>query len=447
MSHKGKESLMESEFKAKLNRMGVSLDRSYHPLNYYKDLYFEKSNAKNKITRNNTPFYNEQIMNKKRQRPSDKKNKKDKKKFYDEINEEQDEEEINDITNTKGIKTIKLIESTGKKNPSKKEKEKTVEEKNNILRKNNIKNNNDKLSSRKKEKKEIISHNYNLRSKPEKILDEKNIIKFGAQNDKYNKNNNRNNKINIKNAKSPQKDYILNVNENLNESQEKPTIINKKKILLKRQNDIINNEKESMDEQYNPVEDKNNMNIDNNINQDDMEQNPINSESSSFVSNTTSRFSRFSNFTFMSLSRIGSNIVSLKNSIMNKFRRNAYLFPLVILILFGIVFFLNEKYEHFERNNVIIIFSIIMGLIILFNIIKCLKSLHNYKKMAKADIKKLYEKYNINRENMGELLINEFIRERIEENGLNEETYMKYVFPYLVKYLKKDGLYLEKQKI
>ena len=202
-----------------------------------------------------------------------------------------------------------------------------------------------------------------------------------------------------------------------------------------------------MDEQYNPVEDKNNMNIDNNINQDDMEQNPINSESSSFVSNTTSRFSRFSNFTFMSLSRIGSNIVSLKNSIMNKFRRNAYLFPLVILILFGIVFFLNEKYEHFERNNIIIIFSIIMGLIILFNIIKCLKSLHNYKKMAKADIKKLYEKYNINRENMGELLINEFIRERIEENGLNEETYMKYVFPYLVKYLKKDGLYLEKQKI
>ena len=146
MSHKGKESLMESEFKAKLNRMGVSLDRSYHPLNYYKDLYFEKSNAKNKITRNNTPFYNEQIMNKKRQRLKDKKNKKDKKKFYDEINEEQDEEEINDITNTKGIKTIKLIESTGKKNPSKKEKEKTDEEKNNNKRKNNIKKNNDKIS-------------------------------------------------------------------------------------------------------------------------------------------------------------------------------------------------------------------------------------------------------------------------------------------------------------
>ena len=99
MSHKGKESLMESEFKAKLNRMGVSLDRSYHPLNYYKDLYFEKSNAKNKITRNNTPFYNEQIMNKKRQRSSDKKNKKDKKKFYDEIGENIEEIELNAMLN------------------------------------------------------------------------------------------------------------------------------------------------------------------------------------------------------------------------------------------------------------------------------------------------------------------------------------------------------------
>ena len=431
------------DFKSKLNRMGVSLDRTDHPLNYYKEMYFEKSNAKNKVTRDNTSFYNEKIINKKRQRSSGKKNNQIKNLDFDDISEEQGEDDFDTKQNTKGIKTTRLIESKNKRKPQKKEeiKEEEINTDKVILRSNAKKN------KEKNQKNEYLGRSYNLRSRPETQFDEKNIIKFGAQNDKYNKNNNRNNKINIKNAKSPQKDYILNVNENLNESQEKPTIINKKKILLKRQNDIINNEKESMDEQYNPVEDKNNMNIDNNINQDDMEQNPINSETSSFVSNTTSRFSRFSNFTFMSLSRIGSNIVSLKNSIMNKFRRNAYLFPLVILILFGIVFFLNEKYEHFERNNIIIIFSIIMGLIILFNIIKCLKSLHNYKKMAKADIKKLYEKYNINRENMGELLINGFIRERIEENGLNEETYMKYVFPYLVKYLKKDGLYLEKQKI
>jgi len=448
MSHKGKESLMESEFKAKLNRMGVSLDRSYHPLNYYKDLYFEKSNAKNKITRNNTPFYNEQIMNKKRQRSSDKKNKKDKKKFYDEINEEQDEEEINDITNTKGIKTIKLIESTGKKNPSKKEKEKTVEEKNNILRKNNIKNNNDKLSSRKKEKKEIISHNYNLRSKPEKILDEKNIIKFGAQNDINNKNI-------LLNKEITQKDYYLQVNENNNinnETDEKPTIISKKKVLLKRQNAIINNEKE--EDLYNDVDNKNipiySYNNESEIDNNNLTQ-EINSETSSLYSNTQSRFSRWSNYTLMSFSKFGDNIISMKNCVMNKFRRNAYLFPLVILIFFGIVFFLNEKYENFERNNIIIIFSVIMGLIILFNLIKYFRQFHKFKKIAKNDkneLIKLFECLNINKEQIGNksILINKFIEERIKKNDISEDTYMKYVFPYLVKYLKKEGFYLEKQK-
>ena len=448
MSHKGKESLMESEFKAKLNRMGVSLDRSYHPLNYYKDLYFEKSNAKNKITRNNTPFYNEQIMNKKRQRSSDKKNKKDKKKFYDEINEEQDEEEINDITNTKGIKTIKLIESTGKKNPSKKEKEKTVEEKNNILRKNNIKNNNDKLSSRKKEKKEIISHNYNLRSKPEKIFDEKNIIKFGAQNDINNKNI-------LLNKEITQKDYYLQVNENNNinnETDEKPTIISKKKVLLKRQNAIINNEKEK--DLYNDVDNKNipiySYNNESEIDNNNLTQ-EINSETSSLYSNTQSRFSRWSNYTLMSFSKFGDNIISMKNCVMNIFRRNAYLFPLVILIFFGIVFFLNEKYENFERNNIIIIFSVIMGLIILFNLIKYFRQFHKFKKIAKNDkneLIKLFESLNINKEQIGNksILINKFIEERIKKNDISEDTYMKYVFPYLVKYLKKEGFYLEKQK-
>ena len=449
MSHKGKESLMESEFKAKLNRMGVSLDRSYHPLNYYKDLYFEKSNAKNKITRNNTPFYNEQIMNKKRQRSSNKKNKKDKKLFYDEINEEQNEEEINELIDSKGIKTIKLIESTRKKNPSKKENEKTAGEKNILLRKNNnIKNNKDKLSSRKKEKKEIICHNYNLRSKPEKIFDEKNIIKFGAQNDINNDNN-------LLNKEIVQKDYYLQVNENNNinnETEEKPTIISKKKVLLKRQNAIINNEKE--EDLYNDVDNKNipiySYNNESEIDNNDLTQ-EINSETSSLYSNTQSRFSRWSNYTLMSFSKFGDNIISMKNCVMNKFRRNAYLFPLVILILFGIVFFLNEKFENFERNNIIIIFSVIMGLIILFNLIKYFRQLHKFKKIAKNDkneLIKLFESLNINKEQIGNksILINKFIEERIKKNEISEDTYMKYVFPYLVKYLKKEGFYLEKQK-
>jgi hypothetical protein len=76
MSYREKDYLTESDFKVKLVKMGYSLDRADHPKNYYKNMYFEKSNAKNKITRDNTPFYQEdlsQIINKKRQRSSSKK--------------------------------------------------------------------------------------------------------------------------------------------------------------------------------------------------------------------------------------------------------------------------------------------------------------------------------------------------------------------------------------
>ena len=136
---------------------------------------------------------------------------------------------------------------------------------------------------------------------------------------------------------------------------------------------------------------------------------------------------------------------------MNKFKKYAYLLPLVILILFGIVYFFNEKYENFDRMNIIIIFSILMGLIILFNFYLYLKELQKYKSMAKKDKEKLMAKLNdmnIRRENIGNniILLNQFIEERTNEHGISYEKYMKYVFPYLVKYLKKDGFYLEKQK-
>ena len=77
--------------------------------------------------------------------------------------------------------------------------------------------------------------------------------------------------------------------------------------------------------------------------------------------------------------------------------------------------------------------------------------MHNCKKIAKNDkneLIKLFESLNIRKEEMGirTILINNFIEERIKNNNISEEVYMKYVFPYLVKYLKKEGFYLEKQK-
>ena len=93
-----------------------------------------------------------------------------------------------------------------------------------------------------------------------------------------------------------------------------------------------------------------------------------------------------------------------------------------------------------------------MGLIILFYLFLYIKELRKYKKIAKEDRKKLielFEKLNIRKEDIGNntILLNNFINERIEQNNqINEETYMRYVFPYLVKYLKRDGYILEIQK-
>lgn len=443
MSYQGIETLSKSELKAKLNKMGMSLDRNDHPKNYYKKLYLEKSNAKNKVTRDNTPFYQEQIIiNKKRQRTSSKKSKPYQKIDFNAINEEEDEEEYIPYNYSRGIKTTRLIESKKKIKPQKKEE---IYEEKRYLRSSN------KL----KPESEIIKHDYNLRSTSKHDAnyninnsEEKNIIKFGAQSDD---NNNINNKKNNIPKKSPQKAYYLRVRQNINEPEEKPILIEKKKKLLNRLNEIKDEEIPSKLDQYRSVEDGNIITYDNNNNNEisTKEQNAIISETSSYNSNATSRFSRFTNYTFMSFSRLGNNIVNAKNCVMNKFRRNAYLFPLIILIVFGIVFFLNERYQNYDRNNIIIIFSIIMGIIILFNLIMYFKRLHNFKKIAKSDKKELmnlFEALNINKENMGDntILLNKFIEERIKISGLGEETYFKYVFPYLIKYLKKDGFYLEK---
>lgn len=142
--------------------------------------------------------------------------------------------------------------------------------------------------------------------------------------------------------------------------------------------------------------------------------------------------------------RFSSKIVGIKNSIMNKFKNKVYLWPLILLILFGIVYFLNNTYERFENTHIIIVFSILMGLLVIYNLIRYLITKRNYKKMAKADRKALLvllKENNITHEELANnmMLISNFINTRIEEHKIDEAEYMKYVFKYLKKYLKKDG--------
>ena len=68
MSFQEIENLSKTDLKNKLSQMGMSLDRIDHPRDYYAQLYLEKSNAKNKVTRGNTPFYKNKILRGKRER-------------------------------------------------------------------------------------------------------------------------------------------------------------------------------------------------------------------------------------------------------------------------------------------------------------------------------------------------------------------------------------------
>ena len=111
MSHKEIRNLSKGDIKYKLSQMGMSFDRTNYPKEYYVQLYLDKSNAKNKVTRDNTPFYKEKIINRKRERiKSSRMLKKDQNK-EDNFNSDDDddpnyeeeeyeeEEEINDISN------------------------------------------------------------------------------------------------------------------------------------------------------------------------------------------------------------------------------------------------------------------------------------------------------------------------------------------------------------
>ena len=491
MSNQEIKGLSLSALKMKLSNMGMSLDRMDHPKHYYEKLYLEKSNAKNKVTRNDTPFYHEHIINRKRERTSDKKKKIIKQQISEENSLEEENENIiyspkrkNAKSQNKkkedsdsGIKVTRLIMSKHKNN------KRNLRGNNKINIDENLENTMNQRSKRNilKNKKMKLDDDFiyyndgikNLKSKSKSKSRKKNF-----QKNKTKKNQTKKERIAEKKEEKDKHVIKNNINENKNDSKFKEkNIINPefpKEEIINIENNIINNDninsnifrtsnkKNPEKDYYLNIEEKNIQKENNNMEIEQPEQTfnekniqntaefNKNQDDTSNYSVSSSRFSRFTNFSLISFRKIGANIINMKNSIMNKFKRNIYLFPLLLLILFGIVFFLNEKYENFERTNIIIIFSILMGLIVLFNIFKYIKEIRNYRKIAKEDKQKLmelFEKMNIKKEDIGDnvILLNQFFNERMEENQIGWEEYMKYVFPYLTKYLKKDGYFLQKQ--
>lgn len=494
MSNQEIKGLSLSALKMKLSNMGMSLDRIDHPKHYYEKLYLEKSNAKNKVTRNDTPFYHENIINRKRERTSDKKKKIIKQQISEENSLEEENENIIYSSKRKnaksqnkkkeyldsGIKVTRLIMSKHKN------KKRHLRGNNKINIDENLENTMNQRTKRniltnKKMKldDDFIYYNdgiKNLKSKSKSKSRKKNFQKNQTKTKKI-----QSKKVIIPEKKKEKDKHIINniINENKNDFKSKEkNIINpdfQKEEIINVENNIVGGDNVGSNvfgasdkgipekDYYLNIEEKNDIQKENN--NMEMEQ-PERTFDGNNVRNTaefngsqddtsncsisSSRFSRFTNFSLISFGKIGTNIINMKNSIMNKFKRNMYLFPLILLIFFGIVFFLNEKYENFERTNIIIIFSILMGLIVLFNILKYIKEVRNYKKIAKEDKRKLmelFEKMNIKKEDIGDnvILLNQFFNDRIEENQIGWEEYMKYVFPYLTKYLKKDGYFLQKQ--
>ena len=138
-----------------------------------------------------------------------------------------------------------------------------------------------------------------------------------------------------------------------------------------------------------------------------------------------------------------------KNNIMDKFKKYIYLFPLILLIVFGIAYFLTDEENY--RTNIIYVFSILMGLLVLYLLFMYIKDKKRYKKMAREDREELLnelQRRNIRIENLIDniALLNNFIERRIQHHKVNQEEYINYVFPYLQKFLKKDGLELSKEK-
>ena len=88
-------SMSKNELKSRLIKMGMSFDKTDHPKSYYLNLYLEKFNAQNKITRSKNSFGRE-MLKVKRERVNSK-------EMHDsDYNVEEDD---NDIVN-EGIKSV-----------------------------------------------------------------------------------------------------------------------------------------------------------------------------------------------------------------------------------------------------------------------------------------------------------------------------------------------------
>ena len=338
-------------------------------------------------------------------------------------------------------KNINKYEDNNINNSEKKDdinEEKEMKSNNHFFHKDNLENNqrnnyieNQNYENDYNDKKDSYQDNYNNDNYNNNMY-----VEESSQKKEYPKNNESNNNYN---------NYYDNNDYSMQESNEKNMNINNNSYNQNAQynyKDIINNN----------INDNNQMLLENKIKYSNYEApRPQYEESDIYERDETSNINNTSEISTESRrTKFLRKIRGIKNSVMNKFKNSVYIWPLLLLILFGIIYLLNSSYERFDNINIIIIFSILMALLILYNVIKCFKTMKNYKKMAKADKKALLEllsNLNINREALGNntMLINNFILQCINKHNLTKDEYMKYVFRYLKKYLAEDGFIMNQE--
>ena len=466
MSNKELEGLSKADIKSKLSNMGMSLDRNDHPKDYYVQLYLEKSNAKNKVTRDNTSFYNPRFINEKRSRPMD--------NIYESANSEEKDDDVNDedyieeedednekenlkgneLTKQKneeenfdyresGIKITRLIRQKKKKNLFKTTKERVNFSKPRDINVNLNENGNYEMAGQGYDDEEENRYGQSGENMAGVKQEENEKLKsltnpsFKAYTDDNNYQNNNfvnRNKSNTSNSgKQNTYDVFLH---NITESVKKDDDNN-------NPNNYGSANQNSNFQNYNePTQYDGKQNI---ITVQPMyAENPQVNNLNDHIHNTIIRNKNNGNLN-------GESSVG-KNNLMSRFINNIYFLPLLLLLIFGIIYFLNQNDENFEPRNLIICFSVIMGLLFLYHLIRYVKQMKKYKKMAKLDyeaLKQILANMGITRENLANqtILLNNFISLRIQFHNISPEEYINYVFPYLKKYLKRDYLLLDKEEI
>ena len=121
MSYEETEGLTKMDLKNKFSQIGMPLERNDYPREYYAQFYPEKSNSKNKITRDNTPLYRNQMLLNKRGRE---KGEKTDEELMEDLNyeEEYEEEEEEEMMIVLYMKNPKKKEKNQKREKKKKRK-------------------------------------------------------------------------------------------------------------------------------------------------------------------------------------------------------------------------------------------------------------------------------------------------------------------------------------